>query len=31
MLLSDNQRENIRDIRLNLGLSPAVPLWQAPE
>jgi hypothetical protein len=31
MLLSDNQRENIRDIRLNLGLSPAVPPWHAPE
>jgi hypothetical protein len=28
MLLSDNQREN---IRLNLGSSPAVPPWQAPE
>lgn len=31
MLLSDNQRKNIRDIRLNLGLSPTVPLWHAPE
>jgi hypothetical protein len=31
MLLSDDQLANIRDIGLNLGLSPAVPLWRAPE
>jgi hypothetical protein len=31
MLLSDNQRENIRNIRLNLSSSSTDPLKEAPE